>query len=98
MPNSRLGSHSSAVSSPIANAFACSASTAASGTAMDETWSPNREMADAPQYRLNTTSRNSGGTRTPNVFVRDAVAVSAAASLSALTASSVRRGRPSSGT
>src|SRR5580700_9056792 len=62
-PNSRLGSHCSAVRYPIPIAPACSTSTAVSGTAIDETWSPNTETVDAPQYRRNTLSRSNGGTR-----------------------------------
>src|SRR5580692_2533548 len=61
-PNSRLGSHSSAVRYPICTAPACSASTAASGSAIPEIWSPNIEMVDALQYRRNATSRSSSGT------------------------------------
>ena len=34
-----------------------------SGTATDETWSPNIDTVDAPQYRRNTWSRNNGGIR-----------------------------------
>ena len=38
-----------------------------SGTATDETWSPNIETVDAPQYRRNTPSRSNGGIRSrPN--------------------------------
>src|ERR1700733_5387437 len=62
-PNSRLGSHCSAVRYPIPIAPACSTSTAVSGTAIDDTWSPNTETVDAPQYRRNTLSRSNGGTR-----------------------------------
>src|SRR5215469_16924233 len=62
-PNSRLGSHCSAVRYPIATAPACSTRTAVSGTAIDDTWSPNTETVDAPQYRRNTLSRSNGGTR-----------------------------------
>src|SRR6201997_3069688 len=62
-PNSRLGSHCSAVRYPIATGPACSTSTAVSGTATDDTWSPNTETVDAPQYRRNTLSRSHGGTR-----------------------------------
>src|SRR5579862_9414557 len=60
-PNSRLGSHSSAVRYPIWAAPACSASTAASGSATPETWSPNIEIVEAPQYRRKTRSRSSRG-------------------------------------
>ena len=34
-----------------------------SGTATDETWSPNIDTVDAPQYRRNTWFRSNGGTR-----------------------------------
>src|SRR5437868_4228946 len=61
-PNSRLGSHSSAVRYPICAAPACSASTAASGSAIPDTWSPNIEIVEAPQYRRNARSRSSTGT------------------------------------
>src|SRR5271154_2590809 len=61
-PNSRLGSHSSAVRYPIWAAPACSTSTAASGSAMPEIWSPNIEIVDALQYCRNTRSRSSAGT------------------------------------
>jgi len=33
------------------------------GSATDETWSPNTETVDAPQYRRNTLSLSNGGTR-----------------------------------
>ena len=61
-PNSRLGSHSSAVRSPIWAAPACSASTAANGSATPEIWSPNIDIVDALQYRRNTWPRRSAGT------------------------------------
>jgi hypothetical protein len=60
-PNSRLGTHSSAVRYPIWAAPACSTSTAASGSAITEIWSPNIEIVDALQYRRNATSRSSSG-------------------------------------
>ena len=34
-----------------------------SGIATDETWSPNIDTVDAPQYRRNTRFRSNGGTR-----------------------------------
>src|SRR5580704_15226270 len=61
-PNSRLGSHSSAVRYPICAAPTRSTITAASGSAMFEIWSPSIEIVDASQYRRNTRSRSSAGT------------------------------------
>ncbi len=64
--NSRLGSHCSAVRYPIDAAPACSTSTAVSGSATDEIWSPNIDTVEAPQYRRNTRSRSNGGSSPPS--------------------------------
>ena len=43
-PNSRLGSHTKAASRPICAGLARKVSTATSGSAIEETWSPNMEI------------------------------------------------------
>src|SRR5262249_53020497 len=62
-PNSRLGSHTRAARKPIGAGPAGNVSTATSGSATEEIWSPNIEIVWPLQYRRNPVSRSSAGIR-----------------------------------
>src|SRR5580765_8067896 len=58
----RFGTSATVVSAPICPAEACSASTAVSGSAISEIWSPTSDTACPMKYRRKLTfSRSSGG-------------------------------------